>query len=213
MGFVNAKIEVENGTSIEVLFNPSEYNLSDSANYSEKTVPGYDGPITQYVSGAATTLTLTLYFDTYQAPSIDNPVEGGKDVSIHTRKLMELTKIQGSLHRPPSVTFCWGSLQFQGVVVEVRQNFTMFLSDGKPVRAKVDVTFKSVMDPKESKRKAPFESPDRTKFRTIHEKEQLWQFAYNEYGDADKWRVIAQANNISNPLNISAGQVIHLPAL
>lgn len=213
MGFEFAKIDVEEGSSITVLFNPSEYNLSNSANYSEKNIPGYDGPVTQYVSGASSTLNMTLYFDTYEPPTLEKQVEGGTDVSLHTRKIMELTNIKGSLHRPPLVTFSWGSLHFKGVVTEVKQNFTMFLSDGKPVRAKVDVTFKSVLDPKTSKRKAPFESPDRTKFRTLHEKEQLWQLAHREYGDAEKWRVIAEANNIANPLEISAGQVIQLPAI
>lgn len=45
MGLTKAKLEIEKeiGMSIiDVLFNPSEYQLTDSANYSEKKVPGLD---------------------------------------------------------------------------------------------------------------------------------------------------------------------------
>jgi nucleoid-associated protein YgaU len=89
----------------------------------------------------------------------------------------------------------------------------MFLSDGKPVRAKLEVTFKSLFDIKSAQRKSPFESPDRTKYRTIHEGEQLWNFANREYGSPEMWRVIAKENGIMNPLDIYPGQVIKLPAL
>lgn len=213
MGFKTAKLEVESGDDIEILFNPAEYNLSDSATYTDKVIPGLDGPITQYISGASTSLTMTLMFDTYCAPTISNPTESGTDVSKKTKEITELTKIKGDLHRPPIVTFSWGPLNFKGVIIDVKQTFTMFLSDGKPVRAKVEVTFKSVLDPDTAKRNSPFESPDRTKFRTIKEKQQLWQYAYEEYGNVNKWRVIAKANQIINPLDVKKGEILKLPAL
>lgn len=89
----------------------------------------------------------------------------------------------------------------------------MFLADGTPVRAHVDITFKSLLDADTAKRQEPFESPDRTKVRIIHEKEQLWNYAWQEYGDVEKWRTIAAANHIMNPLEIEAGMEITLPAL
>ncbi len=82
-----------------------------------------------------------------------------------------------------------------------------------PVRAKVDITFKSLLDVKKSKMISPFESPDRTKVRMVHEGEQLWNFAWDEYGDAEQWRAIARENGIMNPLEIMPGQKLKLPAL
>ena len=41
----------------------------------------------------------------------------------------------------------------------------------------------------------------------------LWSIAYEEYDDCEKWREIAKANNIMNPLDIRPGQVIRIPAL
>ena len=64
MGLTKAKLEIERevGKSvIEVLFNPSEYQLTDGSSYSEKKIPGLDGPIIQYISGDATELSLSLF--------------------------------------------------------------------------------------------------------------------------------------------------------
>ena len=41
----------------------------------------------------------------------------------------------------------------------------------------------------------------------------LWSMAYEEYGDCEKWRVIAKANGLLNPLQIYPGQVLKIPAL
>jgi nucleoid-associated protein YgaU len=109
--------------------------------------------------------------------------------------------------------FKWGPLQFSGVVTDVKQKYTMFLESGKPVRATVDVTFQSVLDPVLSRKMSPWESPDRTKYRILDESSSLWQLAYEEYGDADYWKVIAKANGIRNPLNITAGMEVVLPPI
>jgi len=219
-------VEKERGSeTISVQFNPAEYNLSGSANYAEKSIPGFPGPITQFVSGGADTLSLSLTFDTYDTPENGvRPVQSGTavtamkphkptDVSLLTRKVARLTEIDGSLHRPPTVTFAWGALHFKGVVTEVRQSYTMFMPNGMPVRARVELTFKSVVDVANKKKASPLESPDRTKYRTVHEGEHLWNFAVQEYGDAEQWRAIARENGLMNPLDIRPGQVIKLPAL
>lgn len=219
--FQKAVIDVENGKSITVMFNPTEYGLSTSVNYSEVKVPGLDGAISQYISGNSDTLSIELMFNTYVPPRY-NPNSGKvdavrgidmEDVSVYTQKIYNLTKISGSLHRPPICTFKWGSLQFKGTVRDVQQKFTMFLDSGKPVRAVVTVKFSSVLDVVLSKKNSPWESPDRTKYRVLDEGSSLWQLAYDEYGNADKWKEIARANGISNPLDISPGMEIILPPL
>ena len=230
MPFKKAKIKIfkESGSEeVAVLFNPAEYNLTEAANYAEKNIPGLAGPIIQYVSGAASSLTMTLLFDTYEtSPSEASGNVAAKmgaqsgaakieptDVSQLTRKITNLVNIDGALHRPPLCEFQWGSLCFKGVVTNVNQTYTMFMEDGMPVRAKLEVTFKSVMDLAESKKQAPFESPDRTKQRVVKQGVQLWELAWEEYGDPALWKVIAKENNLMNPLDLTPGQVLKLPAL
>lgn len=207
-------IETENGTdTVQVSFNPMEYNLSKGIQYSEKSVPGLDGPIGQFIAGNSTTLNVTFLFDTYQPPTPDNPEEGGTDVTDSTKKIRKLTQIDGKLHRIPKVTFSWGSLQFEGIVTDVKESYTMFLSSGMPVRAKVDVTFKSISSGDSDKRSSPRESPDRTKVRTVVQGDALWSIAAREYRDPEKWKVIARENGILNPLELYPGQVLRLPPL
>lgn len=228
MALEKAKLSVEREGASEtfsVQFNPAEYNISESVNYAEKSIPGTAGPITQFVSGASASLSLSLTFDTFDTPASGvresqanteltrQKAHKPTDVSHLTRRLANLVAIDGSLHRPPMVTFSWGSLSFKGVVTDLKQTFTMFLPSGMPVRARVELTLKSVTDLAEEKRKRPFESPDRTKYRTVHQGEQLWNFAAQEYGDPELWRVIARENGLMNPLDLEPGQVIKLPAL
>ena len=172
---------------VEVLFNPSEYQLTDGASYSEKKIPGLDGPILQYISGDATELSLNLFLDTYVPPAASSLISFGMpkqstDVSNITKKIADATSIDGSMHRPPKVTFRWGSLNFEGVVTKMNHTYTMFTESGMPVRAKVSLTFKSLISLKDTKRKSPFESPDRTKYRTPRHGMGLWEIANMEYG-------------------------------
>lgn len=222
MGLTKAKLEIEKevGVSVvDVLFNPSEYQLTDGANYSEKKVPGLDGPVLQYISGEATELTLSLFLDTYvpKKPagllSFGSTPDASTDVSAITKQIADATSIDGSLHRPPKVTFKWGSLNFNGVVTKFNHTYIMFTESGMPVRAKVNLTFKSLISPTDTRRASPFESPDRSKYRTIREGIGLWDIANMEYGDPDMWKVIARENGILNPLDVRPGQVVKLPAL
>ncbi|MCM1180666.1 MAG: hypothetical protein NC347_10450 [Clostridium sp.] len=209
-----AKLDVEGKENpIQVEFNPTEYSLSNGIQYSEKNIPGLDGPIGQYISGNSTTLNVTLHFNTYVPPTLEKPTEGGQDVTKYTKEIVMLTQIDGTLHRVPKVTFSWGSIKFTGIITEVKENYTMFLASGMPVRAKLDVTFKSVYDVENGKRTSPFESPDRTKARVYMQGEALWSIAAQEYGNPKYWRVIAEENKILNPLDIREGQVLKLPPL
>ena len=222
MGLTKAKLEIEKEvgvSTIEVLFNPSEYQLTDGANYAEKKIPGLDGPVLQYISGEATELSLNLFLDTYvpKKPSsllsFGSAPDASTDVSNITKEIADATSIDGSMHRPPKVTFKWGSLNFNGVITKFNHTYIMFTETGMPVRAKISLTFKSLISPKDSKRKSPFESPDRSKYRTIRQGIGLWDIANMEYGDPDLWKVIARENGILNPLDVRPGQVVKLPAL
>lgn len=204
-----AKLVTEKNQTITVTFNPSEYNLSKSIKYSDKSVPGTESSIIQYVAGETENLKITLMFDTYKPPTLKDAEEGGTDVRNEMQKIAALTKIDASLHRPPIVTFQYGSLKFSGVITDINQSFTMFLSSGIPVRSKMELTFKSV----ERDENVALQSPDRSKTRVIKEAQNLWILAHEEYGDAEAWKEIAKANQIMNPLDIKPGQVLKLPPL
>jgi len=219
----------ENGNAKKELsftFNPNEYTITTAPDYRRNTSLGQGGAPPEFVTGPTRKLHTSLYFDSHfdALPSsmwaladftsfLDMGEDKLKPVSDQTKILEEAVQVVGSEHKPPLVKFQWGNLNFQGVVKQLTEQYTMFTANGKPIRAKVDIHIEEVDTTGNSGKKSPFESPDRTKARTITEGMSLWALAAEEYNDAEKWRVIAKANNIMNPMDIRPGMVISVPAL
>lgn len=198
----NISVVIGGGEAVEVLFNPNEYRLSGSNQFAEVAIPGLPAPPLQFVKGNSRTLSMQLFFDTY---------EKGSDVRVHTRKVTGLLDIDPELHAPPVVLFTWGDLNFMGVLERAEQRFTLFYSSGIPARATVDVTFKEFTEGTEQagkNRSATFD-----KRRTVRRGDTLSGIAGREYGDPKNWRPIAAANGIDDPLALYPGQVLVIPAI
>lgn len=189
---------------IEVLFNPNQYAIETSNAFSWKTVPGLSSPIGQFISGESSTLSMELYFNTY---------EKKEDVRKYTSKVMKLMEIDKDLHAPPICRFVWGSLDFKGYIVRTVQRFTMFLDSGIPVRASLNVSFHSYEDINEQTQNSTLNSVNSTRQRILKQGENLWAIAEQEYGDSGLWRKVADANGIDNPLNLEAGRSLVIPPL
>lgn len=207
--------------TVSCSINPSQYAIKNSVNYKEAASLGTDVSSLVFLSGTKDELSLTLYFD-----SEYDKLQGRKEevlnvqedsslpaVTEKTRKIKKAMKVDGQLHRPPFVSFRWGNLDFKGVITSMTETFTMFNLFGKPIRAKMDLTLRAEEEADFTRKAEPLESPDRTKCKIITEGMSLWAIAYEEYGDCEKWRMIAKANGLMSPLDIRPGQVLRIPAL
>jgi hypothetical protein len=208
------------GQLIEVLFNPAEYSIEKSNQYQSTNIPGLATPVSQFVSGNADTLTMELFFDTYAPSSRHRSVQPREDVRNYTRRLADLLNIDPGLHAPPVCQFVWGAplgspegIQFKAIIERLTQKFTMFLEDGTPVRATLNVTFKEYKTVAEQLKEVGRESSDKTKRHTVKEGDSLWMLAAVEYGDPRLWREIARENDIVNPLALVPGTELVIPAL
>lgn len=208
MALKKAAIIIDKGkkgkSTVEVLFNPSSYSIDDGNEFSWKKITGLSYPVAQFISGQKRTLTMDLFFDSYAEK---------RDVRTYTHKITSLLKVEKDLHVPPLCTFVWGKMKFKGVVETVKQEFTMFLSSGTPVRAKLAITFAATEKVTEQIEEIPRQSADRTKQVVLTQGEQLWQLADREYEDPTNWRPIAEANGIDNPRKLKAGQKLIIPRL
>ncbi|CAB1062423.1 FIG00613121: hypothetical protein [Olavius sp. associated proteobacterium Delta 1] len=196
----------QKGQIIEVLFNPGEYSVEKSNTFQSNSVPGLETPLLQFASGNADSLSMELFFDTYT-------YEQGEDIRKYTDKLVALLHIDSQLHAPPVCRFVWGKFQFKAIIERLTQKFTMFLDDGTPVRATLNVTFKEYRTITEQLQEIGRESADRTKRKVIKEGDSLWLLAAEEYGAAALWRTIARKNEIHNPRKLEAGREIVIPPL
>ena len=191
---------------LTVLFNPAEYSHDISNNFQETALPGLGNPIVQFVNGQSQSLTMELLFDTW--------TNGGReDVSVLTKKFAKTLEIDADLHAPPPVEFRWGSFHFRAVVESLSQRFTMFSSDGKPVRALLNVTFKQYRPLSEQLEDPRRNSADKTKRRVLIAGDTLWAMAAREYGHVREWRRIARKNRVENPRRLRPGHVLVLPPL
>ncbi|HPE51844.1 MAG TPA: LysM peptidoglycan-binding domain-containing protein [Methanothrix soehngenii] len=190
-------------SEVPVLFYPSEYSMEKSNEFAKITIPGLESPLLQFSSGGLETLNMDLFFDTY---------EMGEDVRKYTNKIADLLKVDPDIHAPPVLRFVWGNLNFTCVLTRLAKKFTMFTSDGIPVRATLSATFSEYRTEGRSKER-PLQSPDKTKIRTVREGDFLWAIAAEVYGDPALWRPIADENEIKNPRILEPGVEITIPPL
>lgn len=201
---VNKNLEAIEDAEVRVDFNPSEISVDKNVTYAEQDIPGLDSPIQQFVHGGAETLSVELLFDSY---------ENGEDIRKQTDEVNRLLMVDGDLHAPPIVKFAWGTISFTAVVESANTTYTMFLPDGTPVRARIDLTFREYTLPKKQLQAEPRHSGDKTSVHQVTEGETLPAIAGDEYGQPRRWRRIADANNIDNPRRLRPGDVLVIPIL
>jgi len=189
---------------IPVMFNPPEYQLQVTNQFAEVGIPGLGSSLLQFVRGSARTLTMELFFDT---------TDEGIDVRLYTGLVLNLTSLNSETHAPPRLLFLWGSLIFPCVLEGVTQTFDFFDALGMPLRARLNVTLKGHDTLEELLGSHQLLSADRTKQWIFKKGDTLQKIAAQEYGDPNKWRPIAEANNIDNPLTIPIGRALKVPAL
>ena len=208
------------GLIIPFLFNPSEFTVERTNQFTEVSVPGLSASTFQFVRGGSRTITMDLFFDTYEEKT---------DVRLYTDKITGwdsgstfsklsnggkgLMDIDSDLHAPPVCQFIWGSYIFPCIIERINKRFTMFLPDGIPVRATLSVTLREYKEYETQLQEAARQSADRTKTWRVKEGESLWFIAAKEYGDPALWRSIAEANGIDNPRIIEPGTELVIPPL
>jgi Contractile injection system tube protein/LysM domain len=200
---------------IKALFNPQQISITKTG------WQGQGNSLQPADEGA--TLTVELFFDTSllkagKSSIIELDLFGSsrlKDVREYTRKIYQLTEKKsglGAIPRPPICKLKWGrnTVLFQGVLKSLTKTFTRFLADGTPVRAKMNCTFEEWISPEiKQKVQNPIDDP----IRIVRRGETLTSIAAEEYNDPALWRVIAAANRLDNPRQITPGQRLTVPPL
>ena len=190
------------GEKISVLFNPGQYRLSKSNQFSDVAIPGLPAAPIQFGKGNSRTLSMQLFFDSYGKRT---------DVREHTDKITGLLDINSELHAPPVLVFIWGNMKFVCVLERAEQTFELFLPDGTPVRATIDVTFKEYYDGKQHG--ADLQSANFAKRYVVKGRDTLSGISGHVYEDPGLWRYIAEENRIDDPFSIYPGQVLVIPAI
>jgi nucleoid-associated protein YgaU len=206
------------GHPIECMFNPNEYTFTKQNSWTQGRNSGSNVPQLEFGGGQPATLRMQLFFDTY---SEARSAGEAKDVrKQHTDAIWELMMVDESLKdpknkkgRPPRVRFLWGKTWlFDAVITSVTQKFTLFLPDGTPVRATLDVSFQQIKDERQLSPQNPTSGgPGAHRRWTVREGDNLAWIAYRVYGDPNQWRQIADANKLTNVRRLTPGRVLVIP--
>jgi len=127
---------------VEANFNPKELTIEKSIPWNKHKSSKGDNPVLEFTDAEPKSLAIELLFDTYE--SRENVY------TKHVRVLESFTLIMGGSganadkKRPPMCMFLWGRAfpSFLGVIESLSTKYTMFLTDGTPVRATCTIKMK-----------------------------------------------------------------------
>ena len=211
------KAELEHETAsgslakISCMFNPEELSFKRANGFTDKaTGEGLDAPPQTFTGEKAGSFDVKLIFDT---------TDKGTSVALLTTKVVDLMNIYtiGGEDRPPMVRLIWGTTltSFWSVIEEITVSYTYFGSDGMPLRATVDMSLLQAFGVGEEwgKQNPTSGTPDPHSRHQLQLGETLDRLAARYYGDSTKWRAIADANGVTDPLAIRPGRVLTIPVL
>ncbi len=208
---------------VKVLFNPKEYTFSKSNKWERKKTTGKNVPQLTFGGGDPATLQMELFFDTYvpqgdvKSRDSSTPIDVRKEYTDKIWKLMyvdeRLKDKKSKKARPPKVRFQWGrAWSFNAVLTQIQQKFTLFASDGTPLRATLNVTFQQEKDESALAPQNPSSGGDGgERFCTVQAGDTLGAIAYREYGQTSLWRVIADANSLDGVRDLIPGSTLLIP--
>lgn len=217
------KLKIQNidtGEIVTCLYNPSEYTIAKAADYNVPNQTGKDMGESEFTGGSPRSLSMELFFDVYE--------QKNGDVRSSITPLWKLITVdrskkagQTGRSRPPRIQIVWGNNYVQSkadkvtwVMTNLSVHYTLFNENGTPVRAIASVSLQEALDGLDQPRQNPTsytEAGART--RVVAPRDTLPLIAYQEFGDSNRWRAIADANRIVDPRDIEAGQVLVIPQI
>lgn len=187
-------------TKVAFYFNPKEITIDKPVPWQKhKNVEG-DAPTLEFTAAEPKTLACELMFDMFE--------ERGDVHAKYISQLEKLALVDSNVKRPPLLTFTWGNKfpLFKGVIENLSVKYTLFLPDGTPCRATVNLKMKQankLLNKKEAE--VANKQAEEKKGTTTTGGERADQVAENTGDGAENWKKTAAGNNIDNPSNIPPG--------
>ena len=199
-------------TEIEFTFNPTEYTIAKSSNWTRPQMKGGKKTGKPEFNGAnPQTLQMEIFLD-----------QSAKDVaSVQGAVATLLTWIQPTeasvakkKPQPPILVFEWGTnealAEFRAYLKQVNAKYLMFDQQGNPTRATANITLEESPVPP-AKQNPTSGAIHGRRSHVLIEGESLAALAWREYDDPQLWRGIAAFNGIDDPLRVRPGTRILIP--
>jgi nucleoid-associated protein YgaU len=198
---------------IRFQFNPNRLTLTKSTEWRRKpSRMAKSSAMPEFVGGGPRTLSLEMFLDATAEhdDSVEQQVEKLMAACVPTPKSLSAKKPAS-----PWVRFDWGTARttsFDGVLSNLSISYTLFDVDGTPLRATCSLSIS------EATSDTPGQNPtsgarEATRTHQVVAGDNLALIAWRECGDATAWRLIAEANDIDDPMSLSPGRDLLIPGL
>lgn len=219
---VNDKIELvknpADGVDIfELTINPESYNRKYSVNFSgtgkgQGGVIGMPAPAPEFAGTEAEELSFDITLDGTGVVEASQ----GMTVSQQIASLRDIAyTFQGSDHQPSPVEINWGDelKAFRARLSSMSVDYTLFRSDGTPLRAKLSLNFIEALTPKEVATEADLQSPDLTHIVQVLAGDTLPLLCQRIYKDPTKYLAVAAFNRLDGFRALPPGTLLQFPPM
>jgi nucleoid-associated protein YgaU len=209
--FARAYLLREDRSRIEFYFNPSTLRRERRANYNSCEAAGQAAPTLEYRGTDSESLAFELLLHAHESVTAD-AIQSKID-ALET--LIQPTVEVPDTHqqRPEQVQFVWG--QYTGplsVCTSVTTTIELFDIDGTPLRALVAIALTQAMpEPGQQGQNPTTRATQRRRAHLVHAGDTLAGVAYAHYRDPTRWRAIALANEIDDPVRLQVGSRLTIP--
>lgn len=206
-GFQNAKLQIDGGDTIQCAFNPESYTISKTNIWTYKPNQSKDYPKPEFGGGMPMVYRMQLLLDV----SLQAADQSIKDQANALMKAMH-----GGGSPPKFITFSWGSTTLpKAAPLSISIQYALFHPNGDPIRAFVDLELAQADDssPPGQAQNPTTRGTAGLRSHIVQDGDSLHSIAYECYGDATRWRTIAEANEVDDPLRLRRGTSLSIPRL
>ena len=207
---------VTSGKTFVAMVNPGNYTYSKGIHYNANgAMNGGKAPTYQAYEGKDLRLEFTLD-STGALYDWMNPVTSQNLLPLPGRiKTLEETvyKYDGKAHEPSYIRILWGTLNYTGRLKTLDVKYTLFNSEGEPVRALVKLLILEYIDPKTQEKQKNSSSPDLTHLVTVKAGDTLPLLCQRIYKSGMYCSEVARVNNLTGFRDIAPGTQLFFPPL
>jgi hypothetical protein len=202
------------GGRFEFLLNPTELEFIKENKWASSTRRGQNVSQSEFLGGQPIKFNLTFVLDTSEESG------QGRNVRNKVISLGEFWSVDANLRdprnnlsSPPPLRFHWGAIDSNQVYVLTKMSYkyTRFDPDGTPIRAEVQLSLQQWADSENRPRQNPTSGAlIEQRYYQVRPGQTLDLIAYEVYGDSTHWRLIAEANELDDPLDLRPGQMLRI---
>jgi nucleoid-associated protein YgaU len=196
---------------IEFQFNPKELTFTKTSKWKRDNARGAKtSGVPEFVGAEPAKLSLEMFLDSCRTmdDSVYKRVEQLFACCVPTEETRQQQKPS-----PPWVRFRWGPITgFNAHITTVTVKYTLFTPTGLPVRALCTVQLVEIGGELGGQNPTSGGLAARS-VHTVVVGDSLQELAYRNYGDPTRWRAIAVANGIDDPMRLPLGSTVLVPAL